>query len=70
MEVNFFGTFAVTQAFAPVLARQGGGAIANVASVASLVSFPLLAAYSASKAATHSLTQATRSMLKEQGTAV
>jgi NAD(P)-dependent dehydrogenase (short-subunit alcohol dehydrogenase family) len=70
MEVNFFGTFAVTQAFAPVLARNGGGAIANLASVASLVSFALLASYSASKAAVHSLTQATRAMLKSQGTQV
>ena len=60
MEVNFLGTFAVTQAFAPVLAKNGGGAIANLNSVASFVSFPILAAYSASKAATHSLTQVAR----------
>ena len=70
MDVNFFGTFAVTQAFAPVLAKNGGGAIANLASVASLVSFALLASYSASKTAVHSLTQATRMMLKGQGTQV
>ena len=70
MEVNFFGTFAVTQAFAPVLGRNGGGAVVNLASVASLVNFPLFAAYSASKAAIHSLTQATRAMLKGQGTQV
>jgi NAD(P)-dependent dehydrogenase (short-subunit alcohol dehydrogenase family) len=70
MDVNFFGTFAVTQAFAPVLAKNGGGAVANIASVASLVNFALLASYSASKAATHSLTQATRAMLKGQGTQV
>ncbi|MGB8326891.1 MAG: SDR family oxidoreductase [Steroidobacteraceae bacterium] len=70
MEVNFFGTFAVTQAFAPVLARNGGGAIVNLGSVASFVNFPLLASYSASKAAVHSLTQATRAMLKAQGTQV
>ncbi len=70
MDVNFFGTLAVTQAFAPVLARNGGGAIANVASVASLVNFALLASYSASKAAVHSLTQAARVMLKGQGTQV
>jgi NAD(P)-dependent dehydrogenase (short-subunit alcohol dehydrogenase family) len=44
MEVNFLGTFAVTQAFAPVLAKNGGGAIANLNSVASFVSFPILAA--------------------------
>jgi NAD(P)-dependent dehydrogenase (short-subunit alcohol dehydrogenase family) len=70
MEVNFLGTFAVTQAFAPVLAKNGGGAIANLNSVASFVSFPILAAYSASKAATHSLTQVTRAMLRGQNTQV
>jgi NAD(P)-dependent dehydrogenase (short-subunit alcohol dehydrogenase family) len=70
MDVNFFGTFAMTQAFAPVLARNGGGAVANLASVASLSNFPLFVAYSASKAATHSLTQAARVMLKAQGTQV
>ena len=70
MEVNFLGTFAVTQAFAPVLAKNGGGAIVNLNSVASFVSFPILAAYSASKAATHSLTQVTRAMLRGQNTQV
>ena len=70
MEVNFLGTFAVTQAFAPVFAKNGGGAIANLNSVASFVSFPILAASSASKAATHSLTQVTRAMLRRQNTQV
>ena len=70
LEVNFLGTWSVTQAFAPILAKNGGGAIANLASVASLVNFAMLASYSASKAAVHSLTQATRLMLKGQGTQV
>jgi len=70
MEVNFFGTFAVTQAFAPILAKNGGGAIANLNSVVSFVSLPIVAAYSASKAATHSLTQVTRAMLRGQNTQV
>jgi NAD(P)-dependent dehydrogenase (short-subunit alcohol dehydrogenase family) len=70
MEVNFLGTLAVTQAFAPVLANNGGGAIVNLNSVASFVSFPMLATYSASKAATHSLTQVTRAMLRRQNTRV
>jgi NAD(P)-dependent dehydrogenase (short-subunit alcohol dehydrogenase family) len=69
-EVNVLGTLAVTQAFAPVLAEQGGGAVANVSSVAGLVSFGVLTSYSASKAALHSVTQATRSWLKAQGTYV
>jgi len=70
MDVNFFGTFAVTQAFAPVLAKNGGGAIVNLNSVVSFVSFPILASYSASKAATHSLTQVARAMLRGQNTQV
>lgn len=70
MDVNYFGTFAVSQAFAPVLGRTGGGAIVNIASVASLTNFPMLLAYSASKAATHSLTQASRMLLAAQGTQV
>jgi len=52
------------------VAGYGGGAFANIGSLASLVSFPLFIAYSASKAATHSITQAARAMLKAQGTQV
>jgi NAD(P)-dependent dehydrogenase (short-subunit alcohol dehydrogenase family) len=58
------------QAFSPILGRNGGGAIANVGSVASLVSFPPFMAYSASKSATHSVTQAARLVLAAQGTRV
>jgi len=70
LEVNVLGTLAVTQAFAPILARNGGGAVVNVVSVAGLVNFPILASYSASKAALHSITQATRALLRDQGTFV
>jgi len=70
LEVNVIGTLSVTQAFAPVLARQGGGALVNVSSVAGLVGFPSLATYSSSKAALHSLTQVTRALLASQGTFV
>lgn len=69
-EVNVLGTLAVTQAFAPVLAAHQGGAVANVSSVAGLVSFGVIASYSASKAALHSVTQSTRALLKSQGTFV
>lgn len=69
-EVNVLGTLAVTQAFAPVLASHGGGAVVNLSSVAGLVSFGMLTSYSASKAAVHSVTQATRGWLKAQGTFV
>lgn len=70
MEINYFGTLNVTRAFAPVLARNGGGALVNLASIASYVNFPVLGGYSASKAAVHSLTQGVRAELAAQGTHV
>jgi NAD(P)-dependent dehydrogenase (short-subunit alcohol dehydrogenase family) len=69
-DVNVLGTLRMSQAFAPVLARQGGGTVVNVVSVAALTSFPVLLSYSSSKAALHSITQATRQMLRGQGTGV
>ncbi len=69
-ETNVVGTLRVSQAFAPVLALHGGGAIANVISVAGLVGFPPLLTYSSSKAALHSITQTTRQLLRGQGTFV
>lgn len=70
MDVNFFGTLQMAQVFAPVLKANGGGALVNIGSIASLVNFPLFVSYSASKAATHSVTQAARILLKAQGTQV
>jgi len=70
METNYFGTLNMTRAFAPVLAANGGGAIVNLASIASHVNFPVLGSYSASKAAVHSLTQGVRAELAGQGTLV
>lgn len=69
-EVNALGTMKMTQRFAPVLAANGGGAVVNVVSVAGLVNFPLFLSYSLSKAALHSLTQASRIFLGAQGTKV
>ncbi|MEU6657573.1 SDR family oxidoreductase [Streptomyces sp. NPDC046821] len=70
MEVNYFGTWAVSQAFAPVLARNGGGALVNMLSLASWVGRPDFPGYAASKAAQWSLTDALRQGLHEQGTLV
>ncbi len=70
METNYFGTLNMTRAFAPVLKKNGGGAIVNLASIASHVNFPVLGSYSASKAAVHSLTQGTRAELAAQDTKV
>ncbi|MCZ2806005.1 MULTISPECIES: SDR family oxidoreductase [unclassified Modestobacter] len=70
METHFFGTLGVIRAFAPVLARNGGGAIANVLSALSWFSTAGANAYSAAKAAEWSLTNGVRIELTEQGTAV
>ncbi len=69
-ETNFFGMLRVSQAFAPTLKSHGGGGILNVLSVASWVSGGGLAAYSASKSAAWSLTNALRIELAEQATQV
>jgi len=68
MEINVFGLFGLTQSFAPVLAKNGGGGVVNVLSLVSLASFPSAITYSASKAAARSIKQATRSHLRAQGT--
>jgi NAD(P)-dependent dehydrogenase (short-subunit alcohol dehydrogenase family) len=70
LETNFFGPLRVSQAFAPVLAANGGGALLNVLSVASWISSPMLAVYGASKSAVWSLTNGLRHELRAQGTQV
>lgn len=70
MQVNYFGTLAMCRAFAPALARNGGGAIVNVLSILGRVSLPRVGSYSASKAAAYSLTQSLRAELASQGTLV
>jgi NAD(P)-dependent dehydrogenase (short-subunit alcohol dehydrogenase family) len=70
MNTHFFGTLAMTRAFAPQLARAGGGAILNVLSVLSWVNLPDAGAYCAAKSAEWSLTNATRVQLAGQNTQV
>ncbi len=68
MDVNVYGLMRVAQAFAPILKSNGGGALVQLNSVASMKSFAGFATYSASKAASYSITQSLRDVLKEQGT--
>jgi len=70
LETNYLGLVSMTQAFAPVLERNGGGAFVNVLSVFSWVAAPLITTYSASKAAAWSFTNAARIELRRQGTHV
>ncbi|WP_431961728.1 SDR family oxidoreductase [Actinacidiphila sp. bgisy160] len=69
-ETHVLGTLDMSRAFAPVLGRNGGGAIVNVLSVLSWVSIPRTAGYAAAKSAEWSITNALRVALAEQGTQV
>lgn len=67
-ETNVLGPLWVARAFAPVLAAHGGGALLNVHSVLSWLSFG--DGYSASKAAAWSVTNGLRALLAPAGTLV
>lgn len=67
-ETNYFGAVRIAQAFAPILARNGGGALVDIHSVLSWVGG--FGAYGASKAALWSATNSLRIELERQGTSV
>ena len=69
LAVNLFGTYGVTRAFLPLLARSGG-AIVNILSVYAFAPLPLIPAYSISKAAAFSLTQSLRALVAGRGVRV
>lgn len=69
LAVNLFGTYGVSLAFLPFLARTQG-AIVNVLSLAALASVPFSPAYSISKAAAFSLTQSLRALWAGRGVKV
>jgi NAD(P)-dependent dehydrogenase (short-subunit alcohol dehydrogenase family) len=70
METHYFGTLFVTRAFAPVIGRNGGGAILNVLSVLSWVHPAASGAYTAAKTAEWALTDSIRAELTPKGIAV
>lgn len=70
LETNVFGVLRVSNAFAPVLAANGGGALLNVASIASWITGPSLAVYAVSKSAAWSLSNGLRNELRGQKTQV
>lgn len=69
MTVNVYGFVHVAQAFAPILEQRGGkGILVQLNSVASMrCAVPSVSTYSASKAASFSMTQAIREELKPKG---
>jgi NAD(P)-dependent dehydrogenase (short-subunit alcohol dehydrogenase family) len=68
VETNAVGPLRMVQAFAPVLARNGGGAVVNVLSALSWLTLPGSGGYSASKAAAWALGNALRQELKAHRT--
>lgn len=70
LETNYLGPLALSEAFAPVLSQNGGGAILNVLSVLSWLAPPGSTTYGASKAAAWALTNGLRAELGPRGTQV
>lgn len=64
---NYLGTLRVTRAFVPILERNAPAVVVNVLTVIALAPIRSLAGYCASKAASHSMTQALRAELKGRG---
>ena len=70
LDTNVLGTLSVVRAFAPGLAAAGGGAILNVLSRMSWLSYPGANSYAVAKAAEWSLTNGIRLELAAQRTQV
>jgi NADP-dependent 3-hydroxy acid dehydrogenase YdfG len=66
-ETNVLGLVGVTQAAFPHMARRRAGRFVNIGSVVGLLPTPFAAAYCASKAAVHSLSEAFRMEAKPFG---
>lgn len=66
MEVNFFGTNALTKAILPGMIARGGGHIAVTSSLVGKFGFPYRSAYSAAKHALHGYYESLRAELKKE----
>jgi len=65
--VNFFGPFAMTKHFLPLLKKADNAKVINISSLSGLASFPNYALYSASKYALEALGQGMRGELVREG---
>ncbi len=66
-DTNFFGAVNVINEVLPHMRKEGRGLIINIGSVASYISIPYQAAYSASKAAMLSMTCSLRNEIRQFG---
>jgi NAD(P)-dependent dehydrogenase (short-subunit alcohol dehydrogenase family) len=69
-DTNFFGTLSMIRAFAPILGRNGDGAIINVLSILSFAQYAPWASYGASKGAAWALSNVARDELAPRETHV
>lgn len=70
LNINVFGLIRMAKAFVPVLEKNGGGAFVQLNSVASIKNFTDFSTYSASKAASYSITQGLRDVVADKGITV
>jgi NAD(P)-dependent dehydrogenase (short-subunit alcohol dehydrogenase family) len=70
VETHLFGALHTVRAFAPVLRRNGGGAVLDVLSAMSWFGVPGTSAYHVAKAAAWAMTNSARLELADQGTLV
>jgi NAD(P)-dependent dehydrogenase (short-subunit alcohol dehydrogenase family) len=70
LETHLFGALQMVREFAPVLRRNGGGAVLNVLSAMSWFGYPGANAYHVAKAAEWAMANGVRLELAEQGTLV
>jgi short-subunit dehydrogenase len=67
LEVNFFGTVALTKALLPSMLEAGGGTLVVVTSLVGKIGTPLRSSYAASKHALHGFFDSLRAELWGQG---
>jgi dehydrogenase/reductase SDR family member 7B len=70
MEVNYFGTIALTKAVLPSMIARGSGHLVPISSVIGHVGVPLRSAYSASKHALHGFFNTLRAEVHKHGVRV
>ena len=67
LTINTFGLIRIAKALSPIIEHSGGGAFVQLNSVASIKNFSGLTTYSASKAASYSITQGLKDELEPKG---
>ena len=70
LDINLFGLARIARALSPVIEANGGGALVQLNSIVSIRNFSGVDAYSASKAASYSITQGLREQLADKNIAV